>query len=159
MHAGPQVFYTDINRLLSMEDMWKDLNRKKPKALDYDEIMNETFVPLPVKAKEGQSTNGDGSAVDATAAGAAAPPPADRPIPSQLRDQRQMSVKETLELFIDRQVSIPPPPFFLMPFFSISEYSGFLTSDIVCLFSLFLRVTPTAVTDCQPERLLILKSR
>jgi ubiquitin-like 1-activating enzyme E1 B len=84
------VFQADINRLLSMEDMWKVEGRVKPVALDYDAIMDGSFVAPPVrtvpKAKEG----------DAPAA------PAAPTSGAGLKDQKELSLKENLELFIDR---------------------------------------------------------
>jgi ubiquitin-like 1-activating enzyme E1 B len=77
-----KVFYDDINRLLSMEDMWKKEGRIKPLALEYDAIMAGTFEAPPPRTT---STT--------------APPPATTT--STLKDQKQLSLKDNLELFLD----------------------------------------------------------
>ncbi|KAK4684494.1 ubiquitin-like 1-activating enzyme E1 B, partial [Tremellales sp. Uapishka_1] len=91
-----KVFSEDINRLLSMEDMWKVAGRVKPVPLDYEAIMDGSFqvppvrnVPAPAPATNGvkkespnESANGNG-------------------IARVLKDQRELSLRENLELFID----------------------------------------------------------
>ncbi|KAI7823790.1 hypothetical protein BC939DRAFT_397013 [Gamsiella multidivaricata] len=69
-----KVFYTDIQRLRSMEDMWK--SRRAPTPLKYDEIMNETG-DLP-------------SAMDAASLES-----------STLKDQRVWTLRETVQVFSD----------------------------------------------------------
>lgn len=70
-----KVFKGDVERLLSMEDMWR--KRTKPVPLDFD-----------VASK--QMTNGETSTENGN--GSIAPP--------SLRDQRVLSIHETVELFI-----------------------------------------------------------
>lgn len=70
-----KVFKADVERLLSMEDMWR--KRTKPVPLDFD---------LASK----QAVNGDTSTHYGN--GAAAPP--------SLRDQRVLSLQETVEQFV-----------------------------------------------------------
>ena len=47
-----KVFKDDINRLRSMEDMWK--TRKQPNALDFDEISREASGIKPYVAQQDQ---------------------------------------------------------------------------------------------------------
>ena len=47
-----KVFKDDINRLRSMEDMWK--TRKPPNALDFDEISKEGSIIKPSVAQQDQ---------------------------------------------------------------------------------------------------------
>ncbi|KAF9155769.1 E1 ubiquitin-activating protein uba2 [Linnemannia schmuckeri] len=69
-----KVFHTDIQRLRSMEDMWK--SRKPPTPLKYDDIMS--------------STDDLQKAMDATT------------LESQnLKDQRVWTLRETVEVFTD----------------------------------------------------------
>ncbi|WWC72995.1 uncharacterized protein I206_106959 [Kwoniella pini CBS 10737] len=93
---GPQrvfhkVFNEDINRLLAMEDMWKKEGRIKPVPLEYEGIMNGTFETPPLRqAATQQSSNGTAR-------------PNGNNIGKQkgLKDQRELTLKENLELFID----------------------------------------------------------
>lgn len=70
-----------------MEDMWNVPGRVKPVALDYEAIMSDSFV-TPPKRKVAKAKEGDAPA---------APPPTG----AGLKDQKELSVKENLELFID----------------------------------------------------------
>ncbi len=95
-HRHLQVFTEDINRLLSMEDMWKVPGRVKPVPLDYEAILNGTF---PAPHGEEQTAQASGSKQNGTtqqANGGA------QPSASTLRDQKELSLKDNLELFIDR---------------------------------------------------------
>ncbi|WVQ63795.1 uncharacterized protein L199_001949 [Kwoniella botswanensis] len=93
---GPQrvfhkVFNEDINRLLAMEDMWKKEGRVKPVPLDYEGIINGTFETPPLRHAAQQTTaNGqaqaNGNSVQKK---------------EGLKDQRELTLKENLELFID----------------------------------------------------------
>jgi ubiquitin-like 1-activating enzyme E1 B len=98
-----------------MDDMWKVPGRVKPKALDYDAVVSETFVPPPPRTPAASQPNGSASASTSAPASAngpaangngAAPPSngvkATAPTQAQLKDQRELSVKENLELFVDR---------------------------------------------------------
>lgn len=73
-----------------MEDMWKVPGRVKPVPLDDEQILEGTFVvppprvPANVAATNGSASNGTTSNGTAT-----------------LRDQKELSCKENLELFID----------------------------------------------------------
>lgn len=70
-----KVFYTDIERLRSMEDMWK--NRKPPTPLKYDVIMSSTEdLQKAMDAATLESQN--------------------------LKDQRVWTLRETVEVFSDR---------------------------------------------------------
>lgn len=70
-----------------MEDMWKVPGRVKPVPLDYDGIMEGTFVAPPPRtpaqaAPAASTTNGAASS-------------------AKLKDQKELSLRENLELFID----------------------------------------------------------
>ncbi|TXT13200.1 hypothetical protein VHUM_01601 [Vanrija humicola] len=84
-----KVFNEDINRLLAMEDMWKKEGRVKPVALDYDGILDGTFPTPPTRA----STQPAPAAANGSANGTTSK--------STLKDQKELSLKENLELFID----------------------------------------------------------
>jgi len=106
------VFNDDINRLLAMEDMWTVPGRVKPVALDYETIMNGTFVTPPlrvapqaiVKSESDKSTNGDvaSASTNGTNGNAVASSSTNGATSQKLKDQKELSVKENLELFIDR---------------------------------------------------------
>ncbi|BEJ16239.1 hypothetical protein CspHIS471_0508440 [Cutaneotrichosporon sp. HIS471] len=97
---GPQrvfskVFDDDINRLLSMEDMWTRPGRVKPVALDYDKIMAGEFVPPPLRQAPVKGPTANGSAAQTKAS-----------VPRKvngatLKDQKELTTKENLELFLD----------------------------------------------------------
>lgn len=111
------MFWDDINRLLAMEDMWKVAGRVKPVALDYDTIMSNQFVTPPLRvvlpangSKKEEAANGSdasasapvqngaSSSTNGTANGSSA-------ASQKLKDQKELSVKENLELFVDRSAS------------------------------------------------------
>jgi ubiquitin-like 1-activating enzyme E1 B len=109
-----QVFKSDVLRLLSMEDMWK--NRTKPTALEFEAIRDGTFVlPSPPQAQtqvdgavapaklNGQAANGEPSAAKLTN-GSSANGSANGASASQLKDQRELSLLDNLELFVSRSV-------------------------------------------------------
>ncbi|KAK0567314.1 E1 ubiquitin-activating protein uba2 [Tilletia horrida] len=80
-----KVFKQDIERLLRMESMWT--NREKPIPLDFDQAKQQT---------EGEA-NGNGTANGAATVGQNGA--ADGAAASRLRDQQQLSLQETVELF------------------------------------------------------------
>ncbi|KAL0247851.1 hypothetical protein I308_103929 [Cryptococcus tetragattii IND107] len=88
-----KIFNEDICRLLAMEDMWKKEGRVKPVPLDCDAILNGTFVtpPLRTAPTANQQANSDKGAERAKNKPAAL-----------LKDQKELSLKENLELFLDR---------------------------------------------------------
>lgn len=116
--ADNQVFKADIERLLAMEDMWNKPGRVKPKALDYDSIVDGTFVPPPLRsaasapppltpAADGATSGSADKGFAEGAEGATAANGQAVAVPAlvnaaQLKDQRELSVKENLELFVDR---------------------------------------------------------
>ena len=94
---GFQVFNDDIKRLLAMADMWKVAGRVKPTALERDKIMDGTFIVPPVRKAAAPATgNGHANGSNGEAENQAGPSS------KQLRDQRELSIRENLELFIDR---------------------------------------------------------
>nr|ODO03733.1 ubiquitin-like 1-activating enzyme E1 B [Cryptococcus depauperatus CBS 7855] len=93
---GPQevfqkVFSDDVNRLLGMEDMWNKEGRVKPVPLNYKEIMYGTFVVPPLRnaRSNGRLENSNKSIGKAATEHK-----------NQLRDQKELSLKENLEIFI-----------------------------------------------------------
>jgi ubiquitin-like 1-activating enzyme E1 B len=160
--ADWQVFSDDIKRLLAMEDMWKGPGRVKPVALDYEAIMKETFVKPPLRsapaaaptangessangvAKEANGapvtngtpvTNGETSKAGAAQANAVN---GKGPTTRQLKDQKELSVKENLELFIDRSV----------------QY------HLRAVFQLKIQLSTTLCqSDCLPQRRSLLRQR
>lgn len=70
-----------------MEDMWKVPGRVKPVPLEYDGIMDGSFVAPPprVPAPAAPAANGSNTASSS----------------AKLKDQKDLSLKENLELFID----------------------------------------------------------
>jgi ubiquitin-like 1-activating enzyme E1 B len=94
------VFNEDINRLLKMEEMWKVAGRVKPVALDVTTINDGSFVTPPLRNAppvQAPAEAGPGH----TASNGAGP---SKPAASQatLKDQRELSVKDNLDLFVDR---------------------------------------------------------
>ena len=97
-----------------MEDMWKVAGRVKPVALDYDTIMSDQFVAPPLRAvpqangtKKEETANGSKDTAPATAQNGASSSANGAATGSsassqKLRDQKELSVKENLELFVDR---------------------------------------------------------
>lgn len=98
-NADPsQVFSEDIQRLLSMEDMWKVQGRVKPVPLEYEAIISGAFVTPPVR--KAAPANGKTGAENGKNGVEKAP--AEVAKTAGLKDQRELSVKDNLELFIDR---------------------------------------------------------
>lgn len=101
------MFKEDINRLLAMDDLWNKEGRVKPTALDYEGIVDGSFAMPPLRsapqAAAGPSANGTSNG-SASSAVPAANGPAANGDSAQLRDQRELSLKENLELFVDRPV-------------------------------------------------------
>ncbi|KAF5381549.1 hypothetical protein D9615_005564 [Tricholomella constricta] len=85
-----QVFDADIKNLLVMADMWR--SRAPPVPLDFDAIMDDTFVLRNAVSGAGgvdpasDSVNGTGNA-HSNGAG--------------LKDQRALSLRDNVELFVD----------------------------------------------------------
>jgi ubiquitin-like 1-activating enzyme E1 B len=78
-----------------MEDMWTRPGRVKPVALDYEKIMAGEFVPPPVRLAPAKGPTTNGTAAPAKPA----PPPKAKG--ATLKDQKELSTKESLELFLD----------------------------------------------------------
>ncbi|WWC91097.1 uncharacterized protein L201_006038 [Kwoniella dendrophila CBS 6074] len=83
-----KIFNEDIQRLLAMEDMWKKEGRIKPVPLEYEAIMNGSFRTPPLRNAAPQRSNGQ-------------PKENGSQQKRGLKDQRELSLKENLELFID----------------------------------------------------------
>ncbi|UZJ55881.1 hypothetical protein CBS101457_005201 [Exobasidium rhododendri] len=76
--AFDKIFKEDVERLLRMEDMWR--NRVRPIPIQYDEAVQGEAESAKASSSTAASTNGNGNA-------------------SQLRDQKMLSLKETVDLF------------------------------------------------------------
>ena len=116
-----QVFHNDVLNLLSMEDMWRF--RDKPVPLDFDLIQNDQFtlrgqVASAVNPPAGgilRPANGD-SGVEGRLNGSVTSyngnSPTPTPTPKEsvanaghgLKDQRSLSLRENLTLFVSRLV-------------------------------------------------------
>lgn len=104
-----KVFFSDINNLLSMADMWR--SRAKPTPLDFDGIKNGTFT-LDQRQPNGAHTNGSsngaasngwngsGSAATEKLLGAQASNTASTSA-AGLKDQRSLTLQDNLELFVE----------------------------------------------------------
>lgn len=91
-----QVFKEDIERLLRMKEMWTVPGRVKPTPLDYDTIMDGTFV-LPA-SRQATAALATGSVLATEKAKEQ----------SGLKDQQDLTLKENLLLFTSRYVlSLP----------------------------------------------------
>ncbi len=91
-----------------MQDMWKVPGRVRPTALDYQSIMEGFFQP-PALRNAASQANGDNRALLNGGANGHASGSTTLNLDGQskgnarqLRDQKELSVKENLELFIDR---------------------------------------------------------
>jgi len=73
-----------------MDEMWKVHGRVKPVALDVESIMDGSFVTPPLRNPPAPPVNG---------AGPSKPTPVNQ---STLKDQQELSVKDNLDLFVDR---------------------------------------------------------
>ena len=116
-----QVFHNDILNLLSMEDMWRF--RDKPVPLDFDLIQSDQFTLRGQVANganpptdgnlrpangdsgvngrlNGSVTSHDGSSATPTSKGPTAKPG------HGLKDQRSLTLRENLTLFVSRLVSV-----------------------------------------------------
>ncbi|KAJ7595673.1 hypothetical protein C8J56DRAFT_386527 [Mycena floridula] len=121
--AFQKVFDKDVRNLLIMADMWR--NRAPPTPLDYDAILNDTFVLRPeaaapqpnaaavpatnghkvngvsgrmTRSKSAKQANGHSSATAAVSVPAA--PASASTSQSVIKDQRTLSLKDNLMLFI-----------------------------------------------------------
>lgn len=103
-----------------MEDMWKKEGRVKPVSLGYESIMNGTFVTPPLRnavaaavpAKSNGQVNGSAAPsekvdqANANASSSASSATTQNGAKNgqtarKLKDQKELTVKENLELFID----------------------------------------------------------
>lgn len=100
--AFDKVFNADIKNLLSMADMWR--TRAPPVPLDFDGIAEGTFVLEP---RGGGSANANAEAGSSTAGKAAQTNGANGSGGSAggrsaLKDQKDLSLQESLVLFVSR---------------------------------------------------------
>nr|BAF64519.1 Uba2 [Coprinopsis cinerea] len=96
-----KVFDSDIRNLLSMADMWK--SRTPPTPLDYDGILSGEFTAKKPNAPAPPVANGNAVASSSKSSDTAAPAngQTNGKSTSGLKDQRSLSLKDNLELFID----------------------------------------------------------
>ncbi len=92
-----QVFSSDIKNLLSMADMWA--HRDPPTPLDFDKIAEGSFILPGASAPKAQPAQPNGKHVNG---GASHTPAADPPSSSSLKDQKELSLQESLVLFVSR---------------------------------------------------------
>ncbi len=101
-----------------MEDMWR--SREPPVALDFDEIRQGTFDPCAKRSKSksnGSSKSESKLKVNGSKSNGSAPQPSgsaatetllngssSKKASSSLKDQRELSLLENLELFVSRLV-------------------------------------------------------
>lgn len=83
-----QAFRSDTQKLLRMDDMWQ--NRERPVPLDFDQVAAGTFT-LRGEKQTRHSIDTNGSSSNDHASG--------------LRDQRSLTLPESLDLFVSRSVS------------------------------------------------------
>lgn len=108
-----QVFKTDLNRLLAMDDMWTVPGRVRPVPLDYVTILDGRFDTPPLRTsalqangstKGGRGEQQSNGVANGHASGSTTPNPngcgnGDTRI---LKDQMELTLKENLQLFVDR---------------------------------------------------------
>jgi ubiquitin-like 1-activating enzyme E1 B len=102
-NAFEKVFDADVRNLLGMADMWR--TRAPPVPLVYDAIRNDTFV-LPSRAPVTPAAGPKGSSKTeaALANGNGQKTPSNASEAAKLRDQRVLSLKETVGLFVSAYV-------------------------------------------------------
>jgi ubiquitin-like 1-activating enzyme E1 B len=105
--ADLKVFNEDINRLLAMDDLWNKPGRVKPVPLESTGIMSGSFQTPPLRAAAQSSTgpanaNGASGSASTSTAAPAQTNGSSKVDSARLRDQRVLTLKDNLELFIDR---------------------------------------------------------
>ncbi len=91
---GVQIFNTDIRNLLAMSDMWR--SRTPPGPLDFDGIMDGTFS----LRQNAPPTNGQSNGQPVVNGSA----PTNGSTPAAIKDQRALSLKDNVSLFVSRSV-------------------------------------------------------
>jgi ubiquitin-like 1-activating enzyme E1 B len=82
-----------------MEDMWKVPGRVKPVPLDYNTILDGSFR-VPPLAKAASAPGKEGPVPASTSQANPAPPSST--CQDKLKDQQELSIKQNLELFLER---------------------------------------------------------
>jgi ubiquitin-like 1-activating enzyme E1 B len=95
-----KVFNADIKNLLSMADMWR--SRDKPTPLDFDAIVNRSFVVKESTKNIASSLNSKGQ-VNGHANGRSA---SSSNANGGLKDQRALTLQDNLSLFVSRYTLI-----------------------------------------------------
>jgi ubiquitin-like 1-activating enzyme E1 B len=84
-----------------MEDMWKVPGRTKPVPLDYETIMDGSFVTPPLAKQSAavvSSTSSSANQEKAQVQSSSDAPKAQ----GKLKDQQELTIKQNLELFLER---------------------------------------------------------
>ena len=99
-----QVFNADIKNLLSMADMWR--SRAPPTPLDFDSIMDGSFdlkgVPSLTVNAVASGSGSDPSSSFAKLNNGQLNGNGNIPFGEGLKDQRALTLKDNLELFVSR---------------------------------------------------------
>ena len=93
------MFSSDIKNLLSMADMWA--HRAPPTPLDFDKIADGSFVLPSAPGSKTQSAQPNGKHVNGSSTQNSAPEASSS---SSLKDQKELSLQESLVLFVSRYV-------------------------------------------------------
>jgi ubiquitin-like 1-activating enzyme E1 B len=107
-----QVFHSDILNLLSMPDMWR--TRVPPTPLDFDSILDGNFVVSPKSRSNARpiknlpkQARANGSEIHESDNGEL-PSTSSSGDDADFKDQRKLSLRDNLELFISRFVLTSP---------------------------------------------------
>ena len=100
------MFSADIRNLLSMADMWR--SRSPPTPLDFDSIMDGSFdLNSALSLTANAVASGSGSGRSSSSSSAKLPNGqfngnGNIPLGEGLKDQRALTLKDNLELFVSR---------------------------------------------------------
>jgi ubiquitin-like 1-activating enzyme E1 B len=119
----PKVFNADIKNLLIMADMWR--SRSPPVPLNFDKIMNGSFVLRPEQPEHANGTDSNGASGSKTFSQqpngqAKGLPNGTAPAASAvLKDQRALSLRDSLSLFVARYEPRPNSPYWRLTSFIV----------------------------------------
>lgn len=98
-----KVFNADIKNLLSMADMWR--SRERPTPLDFDAIVDGSFVVKESTKSVASSSNSKGQ-INGHANGGAIRSTSSSNGNGGLKDQRALTLQDNLALFVSRYTLI-----------------------------------------------------
>lgn len=98
-----KVFNADIKNLLSMADMWR--SREKPTPLDFDAIVDGSFVVKEPTKNIASSSNSKGQ-VNGHVNGDVTKSASSSKGNGGLKDQRALTLQDNLALFVSRYTRI-----------------------------------------------------